>query len=1236
MGARGPKVKARDWLREQGIEGEYKQLLEGFKKEVESHLKSKSKSLTDLGNQCQEITNKNEIGLERGGLDRGELTKKLNGTNGTRDIFMSSGHLKVIAKALVFLGCLPDYPAVKNLLLTFKYDLSLDKIKEFIYEIDFPRESIIRWGGLADLAKIYENSPRPKPEPRNAELAGLLSLIQEKLNDKKNGHYLELARPQGYGKTWLLYRLLTEPGSSKTLGNVKKVKYFIPSQAGEQSDQMLLSLAQQLLLTDISTFIIKDNSYLKEQVRKELENDWLYKEKLLMVIDGLDNPAASSLDLDFLPVKPRSGVVIVLSASPGFKLSDQHNLTPVPKPEDNLSDDEITAFFKNDSRFAHEDLNLKPEQRTDLKGLFRDNLLGFKIMLGELRPPLSESLDIWLKQNQDTTLNQLYERQLNSLKRSQPQNWATIILPTLNLMQVSLGKVAVEDLREWLNLERGLYRISLKHLQETLNPLVGSFLSFSDGAYDVDHSEAIKYLNDRPEEFLTKMDRCQLHLWLGRWCRQNLGRDEPSVYACQNSINHLYHAGPEGWPQLWEALLDENYWFKRFIKRKEDTNLKERTENHLNALNTFWHDLIWGLKTATEVLEETSGKNRAKALGRVFRLALLRACLTEINLVYPSDFYPVLESLGATSELETRLALVTDPLQKLKIYLELEPQSKYLGDLTSSLKEVAYGEMAKLKEPLLRYTVSLKRDRRGSSDETQSSNDKKIRELLGEVIKKLPDKDNKDRATLRWKAALELEKNPSIKRILTDDQLIEKVAGLALAGEVGEARQLLGEIKEQDKQNQALFELAYGLAWLGSISEEPVLAVEGWKAWQEYKKHERVLKEVEIECWLAEGFWRNSDQASAKACRKAARKLCEEDLPVRERAKGWRIYAGSLARCACFGEIREVIEKLERNYGPEGQAFGVQARCALIVALAKGAKKDEAESEWQQLNQQLTSFNPDRYLNTLKARLEALGTNTLETRLEKETSLGQSNLAELFKEAIPNFKSEGRRVFSEIDIILLDNKENNVLYYRNLAELGYLYYVAKYTNNEFSKYAEEKWGEINDHLDELEGTSLEKPELSCYLALSYIYAGEATNSQLLLERAAELLPPQNKLDFRLVQEDFDLTLATLSQAMLKTSPAKTKTYLDQIKTPRLRAIIITQLGEIYSQQYLSGWKVFCNLLPGSWDKVKNFKEFLDYLITLLPWLKKFPELKTSLEAGMDTLSLFYEGIQLLVLQPIDY
>jgi Domain of unknown function (DUF4062)/AAA ATPase domain len=495
---------------------------------------------------------------------------------------------------------------------------------------------------------------------REQELTEIRRRIAEHL---PTGGYVIITGQAGQGKSSIIAKLVDEYGPENV------AYHFIPVIPGldHQVGLMRNLMARLILKYDLSDLFIASESLpaLRDYFPHVLSDVSAKGGCEVIFVDGLDQleeDARGVRDLSFLPTDPPPGIVFVLGTRPNdtlkpLELLKPHNEYRLP----NLSREDFNRILQ------HRHVTLERTLADRFYQVMQENALYLDLVAQELAKSGGVSPEEIIERVATNPEN-LFSLSMLRLKR-QKQEWREVVKPILGILLVAREPFAFPHMRQILHLDAD-------QLREGMERLGGLISNDGSGRYGLFHAKFYDYLrqdemNPQKDYIFAKDEEEHWHQTLANWCEQdniqliwkdtqsNRVEQERRVYARKHFIAHLYFA--QDWDRVFE-VLDARSFGQRKVRYDPSTR-------------SYSEDLDLGRKAAASVnweLDEKLALDKGiSQLLRLWRYTLLRCSLASRADRYPEAAFRVLMLLGREQEALGLAELLTNPAEKVDIFIIL-------------------------------------------------------------------------------------------------------------------------------------------------------------------------------------------------------------------------------------------------------------------------------------------------------------------------------------------------------------------------------------------------------------------------------------------------------------------------------------------------------------------------------------------------------------------------------------
>ncbi|HEX3640359.1 MAG TPA: AAA family ATPase, partial [Ktedonobacteraceae bacterium] len=481
---------------------------------------------------------------------------------------------------------------------------------------------------------------------------------------QQTGGYVTITGQAGQGKSSIIAKLVEEYGPEQV------AHHFIPFNPGPDHQVGLLRnlMARLICKYRLSEIYVASESrpalrdYFPKVLREIVEKGG----REVIFIDGLDQleeDQTGGRDLSFLPNNPPPGIAFVLGTRPNDTLRPLELLKPRHEyPLPNLSRSDFDLILQ------HRHVHLEQGFADRFYEAMEHNALYLDLVAKELLEARDMSLEDTIHRISSDP-DYLFTLAIERLKRGDKTLWKEVLYPTLGLLLAAREPLSRKQIRQLLCVED--YRC-----RDGMMKLGGLVTEDGQQRYSLFHLKLRDYLRQDEhhptKEYLFALhEEEQWHLVLADWCEQcglqtiwldarpHSAEQERHTYVRKHYITHLYYA--RAWDRLFVAL---------------NTGAYGKAKNHVYDPSTrsYAQDLDLGRRAAA--WERWTLEEGIVYLSHLWGYTLLRCSLTSRADRYPIEAFRLLVQLKRTSEAIGLAELLTDPISKVKVFLEIVEQMK--------------------------------------------------------------------------------------------------------------------------------------------------------------------------------------------------------------------------------------------------------------------------------------------------------------------------------------------------------------------------------------------------------------------------------------------------------------------------------------------------------------------------------------------------------------------------------
>jgi len=504
---------------------------------------------------------------------------------------------------------------------------------------------------------------------REAELAQIRQRIAEMMS---TGGYVTITGQAGQGKSSVIAKLVKEYGKEQV------AYHFIPFNPGPDHQVGLLRnlMARFVLRYNLTDLYVASESRpaLRDYFPKVLAEVVAQGGHEVIFLDGLDQLEEDMngvRDLSFLPTNPPPGIVFVLGTRPNDTLKPlellKHDLEyPLP----GLSRQDFDRLLNRRG------VSLDPQMADQFHQKLQANALYLDLVAQELQEYETIPLQEMISRLTHNPAN-LFSFAIERLSRHQKE-WKKVIRPVLGVLLVAREPLTFDTLRHILHLEPD----SLRKALTRLGGLIADIRQLGEQRYTLFHLKFRDYLkqdkqNPEKEYIFANDEEEHWHEIIAVWCEQGQlshiwqetndsieqGRRE---YARWHYAAHLYYG--RQWQRLFDLLDEGSYGHAK--------------EHYDVSTRSYVQDLDFGRQAAArhgETIEE-----ELALLPQLWRFTLLRGSLKSRADQYPLELFQVMLLLGRETEVMGLAELLTNPVYKVQILLQI---ANHLGRLPTRKSE---------------------------------------------------------------------------------------------------------------------------------------------------------------------------------------------------------------------------------------------------------------------------------------------------------------------------------------------------------------------------------------------------------------------------------------------------------------------------------------------------------------------------------------------------------------------
>jgi hypothetical protein len=472
------------------------------------------------------------------------------------------------------------------------------------------------------------------------------------------GGYVTITGQAGQGKSSIIAKLVEAYGEDQV------AYHFIPFNPGPDHQVSLLRnlMARLILKYDLTDLYVASESRpaLRDYFPKVLAEVVAKGGQEVIFLDGLDQleeDISGIRDLSFLPTNPPAGIVFVLGTRPNDTLKPLELLKPRWEyPLFRLSRQDFDRILKRRG------VELEPQVADQFYRKLQENALYLDLVARELQEHKTLPLRGLIERLAQDPAN-LFSLSMRRLKRPALE-WREVIKRVLGVLLAAREPLAFSHLRHILHLEAD-------RLRDALTRLGGLLTDTGQQHYTLYHSKFRDYLRQdehypEKEYIFARDEEEQWHAVIASWCEQGqlalIWRETKDVveqsrrsYARLHYVAHLYYAHQHQWQDLFDLLDEGSYG-----------HAKERFDV---STRSYVQDLDFGRKAAA--WEGWTLEEGLALLPQLWRYTLLRGSIRSRADQYPLELFRLMLLLGRESEVLGLVELLTNPLYKVQVLLQL-------------------------------------------------------------------------------------------------------------------------------------------------------------------------------------------------------------------------------------------------------------------------------------------------------------------------------------------------------------------------------------------------------------------------------------------------------------------------------------------------------------------------------------------------------------------------------------